>query len=161
MGRVARTGQPELVEDVFSDPAFLATMDDIISEIAVPLVDAGRAVGVLNIESTRGYRLTEADLHLMIALSEHVSSAISRARLYTEARQNAARLTAAVESLPFDFWAMDQDGRYVLQNSASVQHWGTDLGLRLDRAQCAGDRAGSLASPTIAAPLPARWCKVK
>ncbi len=60
----------------------------------------------LNIESTRGYRLTEADLHLMIALSEHVSSAISRARLYTEARQNAARLTAAVESLPFDFWAV-------------------------------------------------------
>jgi PAS domain S-box-containing protein len=128
MGRVARTGQPELVEDVFAEPVFLATMDDIISEVVVPLVDAGKTVGVLNIESTRGFRLTEADLRLMIGLSEHVSSAISRARLYTEARQNAARLTATIESLPFDFWALDQNYRYVLQNSVSVQHWGECLG---------------------------------
>jgi len=37
-------------------------MDDIISEIAVSLLNTGRTVGVLNIESTRGFRLTEADL---------------------------------------------------------------------------------------------------
>ncbi|HTP09499.1 MAG TPA: GAF domain-containing protein, partial [Anaerolineae bacterium] len=133
MGRIARTGQPELIEDVFAEPAFLAAMDDIISEIGVPLFDAGCTVGVLNIESTRGYRLTEADLQLMLALSEHVSSAISRARLYTEARQNAARLTAAVGSLPFDFWAMGLDRRYVLQNSASNQHWGQRVGKRVSQ----------------------------
>ncbi len=132
MGRAARTGQPVLVEDVFSDSAFLATMDDIISEIAVPLVDAGHTVGVLNIESTRGFRLTEADLHLMVALSEHVGNAISRARLYTEARQSAARLTAAMESLPFEFWAIDRSGSYVLQNAASIRHWGDRLGKRLN-----------------------------
>lgn len=131
-GRVARTGRPELIEDVFAEPTFLASMDDIISEIAVPLVDAGRTVGVLNIESTRGYRLTEADLRLMMALGEHVNGAISRARLYTEARQNAARLTAAVESLPFDFWSIGLDGRYVLQNSASTRHWGERVGKRVD-----------------------------
>ncbi|HSD84634.1 MAG TPA: GAF domain-containing protein, partial [Anaerolineae bacterium] len=131
-GRVLRTGRPELVADVFSDPAFLATMDDIISEVCVPLFDAGHPVGVLNIESTRGFRLTEADLQLMIALSEHISSAISRARLYTEARQNAARLRAAVESLPFDFWAIDRDGRYILQNSASIRHWGERIGKQID-----------------------------
>jgi PAS domain S-box-containing protein len=138
MGRVTRTGRPELVEDVFADPAFLAAMDDIVSEIAVPLFDAGRTVGVLNIESTRGFRLTEADLRLMIALGEHVSSAISRARLYTEARQNAARLTAAVESLPFDFWAMDLDRRYVLQNSVSARHWGERIGKRVDQLDLPG-----------------------
>ena len=132
-GRVVRTGQPELVKDVFSDPAFLAMMDDIISEVCVPLSDAGRPVGVLNIESTRGFRLTEADLQLMIALSEHISSAISRARLYTEARQNAARLRAAVESLPFDFWAMDQNRQYILQNSVSAQQWGERVGKWIDQ----------------------------
>ncbi len=134
-GRVVRTGQPELVEDVFSDPAFLASMDDIISEVCVPLSDAGRTVGVLNIESTHGFRLTEADLQLMIALSEHISGAISRARLYTEARRNAARLTAAVESLPFDFWAMDRNGQYVLQNSTCIQRWGERVGKRIDQIE--------------------------
>ncbi len=131
-GRVMRSGQPELVEDVFSDPAFLAMKDDIISEVCVPLLDAGRTVGILNIESTRGFRLTQADLQLMMALSEHISSAISRARLYTEARQNEARLKAAMESMPFDFWAMDRNGQYVLQNSACIQRWGERVGKQFE-----------------------------
>ena len=48
--------------------------------------------------------------------------------LYTEARENAARLTAAFESLPFDFWVTDRAGRYVMQNSRHVRKWGNRIG---------------------------------
>jgi diguanylate cyclase (GGDEF)-like protein/PAS domain S-box-containing protein len=41
-----------------------------------------------------------------------------------------ARLRAVVESLPFDLWVCDLDGRYVLQNSAARRNWGDRLGLR-------------------------------
>jgi diguanylate cyclase (GGDEF)-like protein/PAS domain S-box-containing protein len=41
-----------------------------------------------------------------------------------------ARLRAIVESLPFDLWVCDLDGRYVLQNSAARRNWGDRLGLR-------------------------------
>jgi PAS domain S-box-containing protein len=127
-GRVVRTGQAVLLEDVRSDPTFLMAMDGLVSEVCVPLTDQGRVVGVLNVESARGVHLTEADLRLMTVLAEHVSIAISQARLYTEARENAARLTAAFESLPFDFWVTDRAGRYVMQNSRHMHKWGNRLG---------------------------------
>jgi PAS domain S-box-containing protein len=126
-GRVVRTGQAVLLEDVRTDPAFLMAMDGLVSEVCVPLTDQGHVVGVLNVESVQGVHLTEADLRLMTVLAEHVSIAISQTRLYTEARENAARLTSAFESLPFDFWVTDRAGRYVMQNSRHVRKWGNRL----------------------------------
>lgn len=128
LGRVARTGQPELLEDAHADPDYLEAEASIVSEVCVPLKVEGRVVGALNIESRPSSTLSPADLRLMIALSEHISAAISRARLYTAARESAARLQAAIESLPFDFWACDRSGRYVMQNSTSIRHWGNQLG---------------------------------
>jgi len=92
MGRVVRTGKPVLLEDASADPEFLAAIEGIVSEVSIPLFDEGKVAGVLNVESTQQRRLTETDLHLMTALSEHVSIAIERARLYTEVRDRAARL---------------------------------------------------------------------
>jgi PAS domain S-box-containing protein len=134
-GRVARTGVPALLEDVNTDPTCLLAIDDIVSEVCVPLRDEGEVVGVLNVESTQGVKLSSADLQLMMALSEHINSAITRARLYTEARENAARLRTAIENLPFNFWALDKHGRYVLQNAASERRWGNRLGRRLSELQ--------------------------
>ena len=41
-----------------------------------------------------------------------------------------ARLRAAIESLPFDFWITDGDGRYVMNNATCREHWGNHLGQR-------------------------------
>ncbi|MCC7451347.1 MAG: PAS domain S-box protein [Anaerolineae bacterium] len=90
-GRVFRTGEPVLLEDVRSDPAFLGAIDGIVSEICVPLFDHGQVTGVLNIESTNGVRLTVDDLRILTALGTHVGIIIGRARLYAEARHNAER----------------------------------------------------------------------
>jgi len=45
-------------------------------------------------------------------------------------RESEARLSTAIESIPFDFFLLDVDGRYVLQNSASRARWGTVIGQR-------------------------------
>jgi PAS domain S-box-containing protein len=47
-------------------------------------------------------------------------------------RQSEARLQAAMENLPFAFWAYDADGRCFLQNSVSKEWWGDLLRKRLD-----------------------------
>jgi PAS domain S-box-containing protein len=52
------------------------------------------------------------------------------ARRESELHVSEARLRAAIETLPFDFWICDQEGRYVLQNSASRRNWGDRVGLR-------------------------------
>jgi PAS domain S-box-containing protein len=54
-----------------------------------------------------------------------------RARKIAERlRKTEARLQAAIESLPFDVWVMDADGRYSLLNSAAIGHWGNHIGKR-------------------------------
>ncbi|MFO1072630.1 MAG: HWE histidine kinase domain-containing protein [Geminicoccaceae bacterium] len=52
------------------------------------------------------------------------------ARRESALKVSEARLRAAVETLPFDFWICDQDGRYSVQNSTSRRHWGERVGLR-------------------------------
>lgn len=113
-GRVVRTGKPTLLEDARSDPEFLAAVPEIASEICVPLFDAERVVGTLNIEAMEGgTQLTHADLDLMIALSEHVSVAINRARLVDDLRENEAQTRALLDAIPDMIIRFDRDGRYL------------------------------------------------
>jgi PAS domain S-box-containing protein len=106
-GRVARTGEPALIEDVRDDPTFLGAIEGIASEVCVPLFDQGQVVGMLNVESTGGVRLGEADLRLMLAVSEHVGLAIGRARLYDELRSGAERLRLALAATGMGAWSWD------------------------------------------------------
>ncbi len=45
-----------------------------------------------------------------------------------ELRKNRALLQATIDNLPFDFFAIGMDGRYMLQNAASKAHWGDAVG---------------------------------
>jgi two-component system, cell cycle sensor histidine kinase and response regulator CckA len=49
-------------------------------------------------------------------------------------RESQAMLRAAMESLPFDFWAIGPDGRYCLQNAAAKAAWGDQIGKRPEEA---------------------------
>lgn len=91
-GRALRSGQAILIADVRADRTFLGAIDGLTSEVCVPLHDAGQPAGFLNVESTGGVRLDEADLHLLAALGEQVGLAIERARLYATLREREARL---------------------------------------------------------------------
>ena len=95
-GRVGRTGEPVLLKDVRTAPDFLGAVAGISSEICVPLVDEGQVVGILNVESTAGVTLAEADLRLISVLAEHINIAIGRARLYTAVRQSEERVSRPI-----------------------------------------------------------------
>ncbi|WP_343426970.1 PAS domain S-box protein [Candidatus Amarolinea dominans] len=98
-GRVVRSRQPCLVTDVHADADFVGAIAGIVSEVCVPLLDEDRVMGTLNIESTGDVILTQADLELMTALGEHVSLAITRARLYTQVRESEERFRTLIADL--------------------------------------------------------------
>jgi PAS domain S-box-containing protein len=50
-----------------------------------------------------------------------------RKRTVEALRQSDLRLRAAVDNLPFDFWACDADGRYVLLNATALRKYGRNL----------------------------------
>ena len=51
-----------------------------------------------------------------------------RRRAEEALRESEARLRAAIESAPFDFFLIGRDGRYLLQNSVCRQNWGDVVG---------------------------------
>ncbi len=44
--------------------------------------------------------------------------------------EKEAQLRTAIESLPFAFFALDETGRYIMQNAACKKHWGDLIGKR-------------------------------
>ena len=49
-------------------------------------------------------------------------------RTEEELRKNRAILRATIDNLPFDFFAIGMDDRYMLQNTTSKAHWGDAVG---------------------------------
>lgn len=90
MSRCARTARPILVQDADADPDFLSDHGQITSEVAVPLFDQGRVIGVFNVESQNEPRLNEDDLRVMAQVAAYVNIAVERARLYAAERDQRA-----------------------------------------------------------------------
>lgn len=112
-GRVISSGQPVFLKDVRNDPDFLGAIEGVISEICVPLLHQHRAVGTLNVESTQGVVLTEADLQLMVALSTQISLAIERKQAEEALRESEARNRAFLNAIPDMMFRLSSDGTYL------------------------------------------------
>ena len=95
IGRVYRTGLPELVGDVSRDPDYVSGEDGVVTEIAAPLLGDGATIGVLNIEEVRLEGLTPDDLRLAVAIADRLSSALLRNQAQ-EALRERVRLFAAL-----------------------------------------------------------------
>lgn len=125
-GRVVRTGKPVLLEDTSTDPDFLEAIEGTVSEVCVPLFDQEKVAGVLILESVDN-TLTEADLRLMTALSEQISIAIGRARLYAQVVESEQKYRSVVESVKEVIFQTDTSGRWVFLNPAWTELTGFAL----------------------------------
>ncbi|MCS7115149.1 MAG: GAF domain-containing protein [Nitrososphaerota archaeon] len=75
--RAARTGEPVNVPDVRKDKAYIKAMEDMLSELAVPMKVGNKVLGVLNVESRRLAAFNEEDRKLLEILASHAATAIS------------------------------------------------------------------------------------
>jgi L-methionine (R)-S-oxide reductase len=73
-GAAAASGKTELVDDVGSDPRYLACFPSTRSEIVVPIVYEGRVVGEIDIDSDRPAAFTAADREFLERVALLVSA---------------------------------------------------------------------------------------
>lgn len=83
-GRVAKTGQPLLIEDTSTDERFLASRNSNVQNIlCVPLKVYEETIGVINISNKKGGKtFSEEDLRIITSLADQAAVAINNAKLY-------------------------------------------------------------------------------
>ncbi len=102
---------------------------NILSFVAVPIFVDGKRWGAMGIDECVIEReWSEAEIEVLRTAANVLGAAIQRQQADKALRASEARLRAAIESLPFDFWITDADGRYTMQNSICRQHWGDIIG---------------------------------
>lgn len=125
LGRTVRSKQPQFIQDVHQDPHFLQAVDDVQSEICIPLLDGQTVLGTLNIETPADQSLSDDDLGLMITFANQMTIAIRNASLF-ETEQKNRKLAEALFAATQDFTA-GLDTEAVLQ--AVVKHMVNGLGV--------------------------------
>jgi phosphoserine phosphatase RsbU/P len=92
VGYAAEHKQIVLVPDVHADPRYLNLVDDVRSEMAVPLLVKDRCIGVIDLESPELDAFTKNHAEVMTLLASQAAVAIENARLYETIRANEERL---------------------------------------------------------------------
>lgn len=78
-GAAARTRETQRVEDVHAFPGHIACDADSRSELVVPILSAGRLIGVLDLDSPRAARFTADDQAGAEALVARIADALAPA----------------------------------------------------------------------------------
>ena len=92
IGAAAQHGQAIRVGDVRKDPRYLAAVDEVRSELAVPLIVRGRVIGVMDIESRQLDYFTPAQQNILTLVASRIGTAIENARLFESAQKQAETL---------------------------------------------------------------------
>ncbi|MEZ4522660.1 MAG: diguanylate cyclase [Thermomicrobiales bacterium] len=97
-GRVIRTGRAELIQDIRSDPDFVATGWDARSAICVPIRANGTIMGVLHVESGPERPLDDADLEVLQIIARHLGIGFESEALLNSER-SARRAVEAIQQV--------------------------------------------------------------
>jgi sigma-B regulation protein RsbU (phosphoserine phosphatase) len=92
IGAAATTGQAICVGDVLKDPRYLPAVDEVRSELAVPLIVRGRVIGVMDIESRQPDYFTPYQQTILTLVASRIGTAVENARLFESAQKQAETL---------------------------------------------------------------------
>ncbi|HVT47241.1 MAG TPA: GAF domain-containing protein [Vicinamibacterales bacterium] len=92
VGYAAFHREPVLAPDVSKDPRYIKVVEDVRSELAVPMLLKDRCIGVFDLESPELDAFSKRDIEILTLLASQGAVAIENARLYAEVTANEARL---------------------------------------------------------------------
>jgi len=96
-GLAAKRSEAVLVNDVTKEPRYIASVPEVRSELAVPLIVKNRVIGVLDIQASELGYFSEEHARLLTLIASRIAIAIENARLYTRTSRQARILTVLNE----------------------------------------------------------------
>src|ERR1700693_2646667 len=91
-GTAAATGHSVRVSDTSKDARYINAIDNVRSELAVPLMIQGKCIGVLDIQSRHPEYFTRDQQNILTLLASRLAVAIENARLFQRVRAQADTL---------------------------------------------------------------------
>jgi sigma-B regulation protein RsbU (phosphoserine phosphatase) len=92
VGWAALHKEPVLVSDVSIDPRYINLVEDVRSELVIPMLIKDRCIGVFDLESPELDAFTKEHKELLTLLASQAAVAVDNARLYEEVRRNEERI---------------------------------------------------------------------
>ena len=92
VGWAALHKEPVLVSDVSKDPRYVNLVEDVRSELVIPMLIKERCIGVFDLESPELNAFTKDNKELLTLLASQAAVAIENARLYEQVRRNEERI---------------------------------------------------------------------
>ncbi len=86
-----------LVPDVRADQRYINAMDDVRSELAIPLIAKNRVIGVVDLQSSHPGYFTERHRDLLSLVAGRIAQAVENARLYRSTLRQARTLATLTE----------------------------------------------------------------
>ena len=113
-------------------------LPDTRSELALPLVNRGQAIGALTIQSSREGAFSQEDITALQTMADQLANAIANARLYDQAQKEIAErieteaaltherdlLQALMDSTPDFLFFKDKQSRFIRTNQAHARFLG-------------------------------------
>jgi phosphoserine phosphatase RsbU/P len=91
-GTAAATGHPVRVSETLTDSRYISAIENVRSELAVPLMLQGKCIGVLDIQSRHPGYFTRDQQNILTLLASRLAVAIENARLFQRVRAQADTL---------------------------------------------------------------------
>ena len=114
------------VPDVSQDPRYVEGMEQIGSEMAVPMIAGDKVIGVLDVQRAEVNAFSENDLRVLSSVAAQAAIAIERARLYSAERrlhtaiaEERAKLEAIIGGTNDAIIVTDAQNRVLLMNQAA------------------------------------------
>ncbi len=132
VGWVVENGETLRLQDVRSDPRYIAIFPEIRSGLFVPLRSSNQVIGCIAIESEKPEAFGERDERLLETIASQAAIAFENARLYQEVqheleeriqtetalRQSESRFRAFIEQASEGVMITDENDRIIEWNSA-------------------------------------------
>ncbi|KKN35348.1 hypothetical protein LCGC14_0784680, partial [marine sediment metagenome] len=97
-------------------------LPDTIPQYTIQIIKkSGKKIWVENFSKTINFNGRPADLVTFFDISD-------KKEVEQNLRESEAKLSTAIESLPFPFFLLDESGRYIMQNTNAKKTWGDLIG---------------------------------
>lgn len=114
-GKVLRSGAALSVSEA-RRAALSPLLKNAQSQLAVPVIQDTRVVGVIVLESTRAVAFHDEDLHFLIQLANHTTIAIDNSRLFKRIAEARDRLEVMLNAMTEAIILVDNDSTIALAN---------------------------------------------